>query len=182
MNTDSHAHTCLFVAHHILASELRLAIKKWTGKNSSAPMTGLWSSKHRVAQSQFPFERKRLIRKAARSPTRCTVHFIHALGGSGDKTTSLERVCLHSRSDTLPRTTGTWLGGNVKKDKLSHLVYLTEQMSLLPNRLQMGVLLWTTKWTPSVFLYDLVAVRWWYDLDHPRPTCLDCTVYSQVPW
>lgn len=62
-------------------------------------MMGLQSNKHLVAKSQFPFEPKRLIGKAELCWTRCLIHFIYAQDGSGDKTASLERVCLHSRSD-----------------------------------------------------------------------------------
>lgn len=62
-------------------------------------MMGLQLSKHLVAESQFPFEPKRLIAKAELCWICGMIHFIYARDGSGDKTASLERVCPRSRSD-----------------------------------------------------------------------------------
>ena len=64
-------------------------------------MMGLQASKHLVAKSQFPPEPKGLMGKAELCRLRCRILFMYAPGGSADKTASPERVCLHSRSDTL---------------------------------------------------------------------------------
>lgn len=93
-------HVCLVTTQYIFANELPLTIQKRSCKNPYISMMRLQSNKHHVAKSWFPREPKRLIRKAELPPTRCMVHFMYALDGSEDNTTSLEPVYFRSRSDT----------------------------------------------------------------------------------
>lgn len=131
---------------------------------------------------------KCLIQKAGRFLIGCMIHSIYALDGSGDKTTSLERAGLHSRSGTLQWTMETWLEERGWEDKLSHLIYLTEptSLSVLPNRLQTSTLLLENK-APSFTSLPYVVCReplhcGYKNLVQPKPSsgCLECAVYRPV--
>ena len=149
---------------------------------------GLRSHKHLVAKSRFPFESRQAIRKAGLSLTCCRIPFMYTPDDSGDKTTSLERAGLHSRSGTLQWTMETWLEERGWEDKLSHLVYLTEptSLSVLPNRLQTSMLLLENK-APSFTSLPYVVCReplhcGYKNLVQPKPSsgCLECAVYRPV--